>query len=70
MELVTKGVYAAARGRSSQAELETGQADVARRSGHVDAARRELGPRGADNPQIRTATADLEKRGWISLAAL
>lgn len=61
MELVSKGVYSAARGDQVQAELQTAQADVARARADVDTATRQLGPRGADNPQIRTAAADLAR---------
>jgi multidrug resistance efflux pump len=60
-ELVAKGVYSQAKGDESQAALETAEADVKRARADVEAARKQLGSRGADNPQIRAATAELER---------
>lgn len=60
-ELVEKGVYSKAKGDEMQAALETSQADVQRARADVESARKQLGSRGADNPQIRAATAELER---------
>lgn len=59
-ELVEKGVYSAAKGDQAEAALETAQADLQRARADVESARRQLGSRGADNPQIRAAAAELE----------
>lgn len=60
-ELVEKGVYSKAKGDQMQAAYETAQADVQRARADVESARKQLGSRGADNPQIRAATAELER---------
>ena len=60
-ELVEKGIYSRAKGDEMQAALETAEADVKRARADVESARKQLGSRGADNPQIRAATAELER---------
>jgi multidrug resistance efflux pump len=60
-ELVEKGVYSLAKGDEAKAALSTAEADVNRARADVEAARKQLGSRGADNPQIRAATAELER---------
>lgn len=60
-ELVSKGVYAQAKGDEAEAALGTAEADVQRARADVEAARKQLGSRGADNPQIRAATAELAR---------
>ena len=61
LELVKRGVYPTAKGdtaratqRSARAVLTASQADLAK-------AREELGPKGADNPQLKEALATLER---------
>jgi multidrug resistance efflux pump len=58
-ELVKKGTYAKARGDQAQAALDGAIADVDRAEAEVEEARQNLGPQGADNPQIRQAQAEL-----------
>ena len=58
-ELVKKGQYAKARGDQAQAALDAAIADVDRAKAEVEEARQNLGPQGADNPQIRQAQAEL-----------
>ena len=60
-ELVEKGVYSKAKGDQMQAAYETAQADLQRARADVESARKQLGSRGADNPQIRAAAAELER---------
>lgn len=60
-ELVSKGVYSQAKGDEAEAALGTAEADVQRARADVEAARKQLGSRGADNPQIRAATAELAR---------
>jgi multidrug resistance efflux pump len=52
--LVRTGVY-------SRAELDTAEAQVERAQASLEQARQALGPKGADNPQIREALAELEQ---------
>ena len=58
-ELVKKGTYSKARGDQAQAALDAATADVDRATADVEEARQNLGPQGADNPQIRQAQAEL-----------
>jgi multidrug resistance efflux pump len=58
-ELVKKGTYSKARGDQAQAALDGAIADVDRAKAEVEEARQNLGPQGADNPQIRQAQAEL-----------
>jgi multidrug resistance efflux pump len=60
-ELVQSGVRRRADGDEARAVLNTSIADVNRARAEVEAARRSLGPQGADNPQIRQAQAALHK---------
>ena len=52
-ELVRTGVYAKSKGDQAQSELGSAEAQVQRAQASLDQARQTLGPRGADNPQIR-----------------
>jgi multidrug resistance efflux pump len=58
-EMVTKGIYSQARGDQAKASLDAAIADVDRAKADVEQARQNLGPQGADNPQIRQAEAAL-----------
>jgi multidrug resistance efflux pump len=58
-EMVKKGIYAQARGDQATAALDAATADVDRAKADVEQARQNLGPQGADNPQIRQAEAAL-----------
>jgi multidrug resistance efflux pump len=58
-EMVKKGIYAQARGDQATAGLDAALADVDRARADVEEARQNLGPQGADNPQIRQAEAAL-----------
>lgn len=60
-ELVKKGIYAKAKGDQATASLDAALADVDRAKADVEQARQNLGPQGADNPQIRQAQATLRK---------
>lgn len=60
-ELVKKGVFAAARGDQATAQLATAQAQLRQAEAELAQAREALGPKGADNPQLRAATATLAK---------
>ena len=60
-DLVKKGVYAQARGDQATASLDSAIAEVDRAKADVEEARQNLGPQGADNPQIRQAQAALRK---------
>ena len=57
--LVKKGHYTRAKGDQAQANLDTAIADVNRAKAEVEQARQNLGPQGADNPQIREAQSEL-----------
>lgn len=59
LELVKKGHYPKAKGDQAQAALDSAIADVERAKAEVEQARQNLGPQGADNPQIRQAQAEL-----------
>jgi multidrug resistance efflux pump len=58
-EMVKKGHYPKAKGDQAQASLDAAIADVDRAKAEVEQARQNLGPQGADNPQIRQAQAEL-----------
>lgn len=58
-ELVRRGVSSPSRGDDSRASVRNAIADVARSRAELEQARQSLGPRGADNPQIRQAQAAL-----------
>ncbi len=60
LELVRRGIQSKAVGDQAQTALKTAQEEVNRARADLEGARQQLGPRGADNPQIRTATAQLE----------
>jgi multidrug resistance efflux pump len=60
-ELVRTGVYAKSKGDQAQSELGTAEAQVQRAQASLEQARQALGPKGADNPQIREALAALEQ---------
>jgi multidrug resistance efflux pump len=60
-ELVRLGVYPRARSDQAQSQLDEAEAQVRRAEATLDQARQELGPQGADNPQIREALAALEQ---------
>lgn len=60
-DLVNKGTYARARGDEAEARLKTAQEDVHRARADLEAAEQKLGAKGANNPQIRAATAQLER---------
>lgn len=61
MQLVERGVYARARYDQAKAALDTTQAAVTRAEANLEGARQELGPAGADNPQLKQALAALEQ---------
>jgi len=58
-ELVKNGTYPKAKGDQAQANLDGAIADVDRAKAEIEQARQNLGPQGADNPQIRQAQAEL-----------
>jgi len=60
-ELVRTGVYAASKRDQAESELGTAEAQVQRAQASLEQARQALGPKGADNPQIRDALAALER---------
>jgi multidrug resistance efflux pump len=55
LELVRRGVYAEARRAQAQAIVDTAEAVVDQAEAELERARQTLGPKGADNPQIREA---------------
>ena len=60
-ELVRLRVYPPARGDQARSQLEEAEAQVRRAQASLEQARQELGPQGADNPQIRETLAALEQ---------
>jgi multidrug resistance efflux pump len=60
-ELVRTGVYAKSKRDQAESELGTAEAQVQRAQASLEQARQALGPKGADNPQIRDALAALEQ---------
>jgi multidrug resistance efflux pump len=67
IELASKGMMSAAAKDNATNNLQKAEAEVGRSRADLDAARKQLGPRGADNPQIRAAAADLA-RAQLDLA--
>lgn len=61
LELVEKGVYAKARGDRAKAEMEAAEASVREAEAEVERAKEQLGPQGADNPELREAVSAVEK---------
>jgi multidrug resistance efflux pump len=61
LELVEKGVYAKAREDRAKAEIEAAEAAVREAEAELEKAKEQLGPQGADNPELREAMAALEK---------
>ncbi len=61
LELVKRGVYAQARADQAKSDQNAAEAVVARATAELAKAREELGPAGADNPQLQEALAALEK---------
>src|SRR6516165_9053226 len=61
LELVRLGVYPRAREDQARSLLDEAEAQVKRAQASLEKARQELGPKGADNPQIREALAALEQ---------
>jgi multidrug resistance efflux pump len=59
--LVEKGVYPKARADTANKEIEVAEAQVREAESELERAKQELGPQGADNPQIREALAAVEK---------
>jgi multidrug resistance efflux pump len=60
-ELVRLGVYPPAREDQARSQLDEAEAQVQRAQATLQQARQELGPQGADNPQIRETLAALEQ---------
>nr|WP_254368298.1 HlyD family secretion protein [Paracoccus sp. Z118] len=60
-QMVERGIYAPARGDQARATLESADAAVAGAAAELERARQQLGPEGADNPQVRQALATLEQ---------
>src|SRR5262249_19202758 len=60
-ELVRLGVYPVARGDQARSQLKEAEAQVERAEASLEQARQQLGPQGADNPQIKEALAVLEQ---------
>lgn len=58
-ELVKKKVYAQARGDQARSALDSAEATVAQAEAELEKARQNLGPQGAENPQVRDAMAAL-----------
>jgi multidrug resistance efflux pump len=61
LQLVEQGMMSPASKDKTIATVQAAESEVARASADLDAARKQLGSRGADNPQIRAAAADLAK---------
>lgn len=61
LELVKTGVFAKARGDQAKAQRDTAKAQVSQAEAELRQAEEALGPKGADNPQLRAATAALAK---------
>jgi multidrug resistance efflux pump len=61
LELVQKGVYAKAREDRAKAEIDAAEASVREAEAELQKAKEQLGPQGADNPELREAVAALEK---------
>ena len=61
LELVEKGVYAKARADRANAEILAGEANVREADAELEKAKEQLGPQGANNPELRAALAAMEK---------
>jgi len=61
LELVKKGVFAKARADEARAQRDAAKAQARKAEAELKRAQESLGPRGADNPQLRAATAVLAK---------
>jgi multidrug resistance efflux pump len=61
LELVKKEVYAKARADRAKAEIEAAEATVREAEAELAKAKEQLGPQGADNPELREAVAAVEK---------
>jgi multidrug resistance efflux pump len=61
LELVEKGVYAKAREDKAKAEIEAAEANVREAEAELERAKEQLGPQGADNPELRAALAAMDK---------
>jgi multidrug resistance efflux pump len=61
LQLVEKGVYAKAREDRAKAEIEGAEASVREAEAELEKAKEQLGPQGADNPELREAVAATEK---------
>lgn len=61
LELVKRGVYAVSKGDEARAALEGSRAVLTGYQADLAKAREELGPKGADNPQLKAALATLER---------
>jgi multidrug resistance efflux pump len=61
LQLVEKGVYAEARADKAKAEIEAAEANVREAEAELKRAKEQLGPQGADNPELRAALAAVEK---------
>lgn len=61
LQLVEKGVYAEARADRAKAEIEGAEASVREAEAELEKAKEQLGPQGADNPELRVALAAQEK---------
>jgi multidrug resistance efflux pump len=60
-ELVKKKVYSQARADQARAALDTAEAAVTEAEAELEKARQSLGRQGVDNPQLRDATAALQR---------
>jgi multidrug resistance efflux pump len=61
LTLVEKGTYAKARADQANAEIKGAEAGVEKAEADLEEARQNLGPQGADNPQVREAMAALRQ---------
>ncbi|WP_439496734.1 HlyD family secretion protein [Bosea sp. (in: a-proteobacteria)] len=61
LELVQRGILAKSKGDEARAALDGSRASVDGADADLAKAREELGPRGAENPQLRAALATLER---------
>jgi multidrug resistance efflux pump len=60
-ELVKRGVYAASKADTPRAAQDSARAVLTASQADLTKAREELGPKGADNPQLKAALARLER---------
>jgi multidrug resistance efflux pump len=61
LQLVEKGVYAKAREDRAKAEIAAAEASVREAEAELEKAKEQLGPQGADNPELREAVTAVEK---------